>query len=386
MRAGSSAGPQPHGCYRDGMPDGPSATFVPVTLREPPPRVQWGADALRMSGLEQMRAVRDHRLPEPPISTLTGLRATDVGLGKATFAMPASPWWQSGAGVFLAGTLAFVADAPLGCAILTSAPPGTGVSTSELSVNFLRPAGIGSESLIARGRLIHETRSTGLAEALIEDGHGRLLAHATSRCILTPIPAAVAEALKSQETSRTLPTGRLAPYLTQPEGEVYGQEVWDTTPGIDLMRRFIDGHFSPPVFRLMGIHGISLSEGEMTVAMPASGWHLNALGVIYGGSLALLADAAITVATATIVPPATAFSPLDLKINYLRPAFPTDGELVARARLVHRGRTIAVVTCEIVNAAGKVVAIASGSVLILPGRPWDRPVHVQDELAASAGA
>ena len=120
--------------------------------------------------------------------------------------------------------------------------------------------------------------------------------------------------------------------------------------------------------------------------MPASGWHLNALGVIYGGSLALLADAAITVATATIVPPATAFSPLDLKINYLRPAFPTDGELVARARLVHRGRTIAVVTCEIVNAAGKGVAIASGSVLILPGRPWDRPVHVQDELAASAGA
>src|SRR5439155_8323078 len=99
--------------------------------------------------------------------------------GKTTFAMPASPWWQSGAGVFLAGTLAFVADAPLGCAILTSAPPGTGVSTSELSVNFLRPAGIRSQILIARGRLIHETRSTGLAEALIEDGRGRLLAHAT---------------------------------------------------------------------------------------------------------------------------------------------------------------------------------------------------------------
>jgi len=80
------------GCYRDGMPDGPTATFVPVTLREPPPAVRWGADALRMSGLELMRAVRDQRLPEPPISMLTGLRATDVGLGKTTFAMPASPW------------------------------------------------------------------------------------------------------------------------------------------------------------------------------------------------------------------------------------------------------------------------------------------------------
>src|SRR5436309_15469578 len=218
------------------MADGPTTTFVPVTLREPPPHVHWGPEVLRMSGLELMRAARDRRLPEPPISTLTGLRPTDVGLGKTTFAMPASPWWQSGAGVFLAGTLAFVADAPLGCAILTSAPPGTAVSTSELSVNFLRPAGIRSEILIGRGRLIHETRSTGLAEALIEDGRGRLLAHATARCIISPIPAAAAEALDRQQPSPVRPTGQRAPYLTQPEGDLHGQEAWDTTPATELLR------------------------------------------------------------------------------------------------------------------------------------------------------
>jgi uncharacterized protein (TIGR00369 family) len=363
------------------MTEGPTTTFVPVTLREPPPQVVWGAEVMRMSGLEQMRAALDRRLPPPPISRLTGLLVTDVGLGKTTFAMPASPWWQSGAGVFLAGTLAFVADAPLGCAILTSAPPATGLSTSELSINYLRPAGIRSQVLIARGRLIHETRSTGLAEASIEDGRGRLLAHATSRCILTPIPPAVAEALGNQASSDREPQPSSPPYMAPSEGDVFGQEVWDATPGIDLMRRFIDGGFTPPVFRLLGIRGLRLQDGEMTIGMPASGWLLNALGVIYGGSLALLADAAITCATATIVPPATAFSPLDLKINYLRPVFPRDGELVATARLIHRGRTIAVATCEIVNASGKVVAVASGSVLILPGRPWDRPVSVQDELA-----
>jgi uncharacterized protein (TIGR00369 family) len=336
-----------------------------------------------MTGLEQMRAALDRRLPVPPISRLTGLLVTDVGLGKATFAMPASPWWQSGAGVFLAGTLAFVADAPLGCAIFTSAPPSTGLSTSELSINYLRPAGIRSQVLIGRARLIHETRSTGLSEASIEDGRGRLLAHATSRCILTPIPPAAIEAIEKQAPSDGEPPQTSAPYLAPPEGEVFGQEVWDTTAGIDLMRQYIEGSFVPPVFRLMGIRAVRLQEGEMTVAMPASGWLVTALGVIYGGSLALLADAAITAATATIAPPATAFSPLDLKVNYLRPVFPGDGELTATARLIHRGRTITVATCEIVNASGKVVAVASGSVLILPGRPWHRPVFVQDELASS---
>src|SRR2546429_4632353 len=235
------------------MADGSPTPFVPVPLRDPPPHVHWGPEALRMSGLELMRAARDRRLPDAPVSTLTGLRPTDVGLGKTTFAMPASPWWQSGAGVFLAGTLAFVADAPLGCAILTSAPPGTAVSTSELSVNFLRPAGIRSQILIARGRLIHETRTTGLAEAFIEDGRGRLLAHATSRCILTPIPAALAEALAGQQPSAVRTNGQPAPYFTASEGDVYGQEGWDPTPGIDLMDRFMDRRFSLPVLRLLGI-------------------------------------------------------------------------------------------------------------------------------------
>src|SRR5256885_15505563 len=99
------------------MSDGPTTTFVPVTLRQPPPQVHWGSEALGLSGLELMRAARDRRLPEPPISTLTGLRPTDPGLGKTTFAMPPRPWSQSGARLFLAGPLALIAHAPPRCAI-----------------------------------------------------------------------------------------------------------------------------------------------------------------------------------------------------------------------------------------------------------------------------
>lgn len=366
------------------MPESAPPTIVPIILREPPRGALWGAEALQMTGLEQMRASLERRLPEPPITILTGLRVTDVGLGKTTFAMPASPWWQSGAGVFLAGTLAFVADAPLGCAIFTSAPPGVALSTSELSINFLRPATIRSQVLIGRGRLIHATRSLGLSEASIEDGHGRLLAHATSRCLMAPIPSQ--PGARQLGDRRPVAVSSPAPYLSQPEGEVFGQEFWDSTPGIEAMQQYVRGAFVPPVFRFMGMRGLSAGDGEMTIAMPSSAWLSNALGVLYGGALALLADAALTTATATIVPPATAFSPLDMKINYLRPVLPIAGELVARARIVHRGRTIAVGTCEIVNEADKTVAMASGSVLILPGRPWDRPVYVEEEFGSTGSS
>ena len=328
-----------------------------------------------MSGLEMMRASIERVLPDPPLSRLTGLRLSEAGLGMASAAMPASLWWQSGAGVFLAGTIAFVADLPLGCAVLTGAPAGVTVATSELSVNFLRPATIRSQSLVGRARLIHSTRSLGLAEATIEDGRGRLLGHATSRCVLFPGNSAHMSARKYPQSS-SMPD----PYLREVEGDVRGQEFWDSTPGIEVMRQTAAGLFRPPVFLLVGLRGVEASEGQLTLAMPISDWLSNAFGVVYGGATALLADAAMSLAVGSTVPAATAFSPLDMKIHFLRPVLPADGELMARARVVHRGRTIAVVTCDIVDPKDRLVARASGSVLILPGRPWLRPVHVADEM------
>jgi uncharacterized protein (TIGR00369 family) len=123
----------------------------------------------------------------------------------------------------------------------------------------------------------------------------------------------------------------------------------------------------------------------MTIAMPASGWFCNSFGLLYGGAIAFLADAAMILAAGTTVPAGTAFNTIDLKLYFLRPALPADGELIARAKLVHRGRTIAVINCEITGPEGALIAQATGSVLILPGRRWERPVQVADEITAESG-
>ena len=124
----------------------------------------------------------------------------------------------------------------------------------------------------------------------------------------------------------------------------------------------------------------------MSLAMPASQWLSNAFGVLYGGAIAFLADASIILAAGTTVPAGTAFNTIDLKVYFLRPVLPSQGELTARATVTHRGRTIAVVSCEITGPEGAVTAQATGSVLILPGRHWRRPVQVADEMTSeSAG-
>jgi uncharacterized protein (TIGR00369 family) len=100
--------------------------------------------------------------------------------------------------------------------------------------------------------------------------------------------------------------------------------------------------------------------------MEASAWLTSGIGTIYAGALAVLADFGVTIACSTIIPAATAFSPLDLKINFLRPALASDGKQTANAKLVHQGRSIAVAHCEVLNPEGQQVAIATESVLILP--------------------
>ena len=350
------------------------ALSTPLTLRYNPSGALIDAAGRSMTGIEWLRAMMERRVPDPPIVRMTGLRYTDVGLGLSTMAMPASPWWQTGAGVFFAGTLSFLADGPLGGAVLTTAGAGTGVSTSELSIDFLRPATIRSGTLIGRGRLIHSTRSQGLSEVFIEDSRGRMLAHGTSRCILFPVDAVSAP-------TPELGLDPVGPELhrLEVEGSGWGQEYWNSHSGPEVLRELLEREITAPLMTFAGLQLSDFGDGTATVELPASPWFSQAFGTIFGGTITLLSEFTATCACLSTIPPATSFSPLDLKVNFLRPVVPDGSKLVARASVTHRGRSVAVVAGDVVNKDGKKVAIANETILILPDRPWERPVYVVDE-------
>ena len=326
---------------------------------------------LGLDGLSRMRAAVKLKMPPPPIHHLTGLRPVEAGPGSSTFVMPASPWLMSPPGVFSAGVSAFLADAPLGTAISNALPAGKVPVTSDLTMNFLRPAGTWSETLIGRGRLVHAGRSLGLSEILVEDGRGKLLAHGTSRCFLsTPInPIPDPPETLHDYVFPEYPTPD--PWRRPVAGGVVPQEVWDRMSGLDVTRGLEEGKFpTPPIALLTGARVFDVDEGTASFRLPATAWLTSPAVTIYGGALALLADLAMTVAVTTTVPPRTVDSPLDLKVNYLRPVFGDGRDLVARGTVTHRGRSMAVTSAEIENADGKRVAVATSSHVVLPDRAW----------------
>lgn len=324
-----------------------------------------------MPAVDQLRLFIERRLPAPPLTHLSGLVVEEASEGVTTWSMPASPWWQTAAGVFPGGALAFVADAALAGAVFSTLPVGTALLSSDLSMNFLEPAGPGSDRLVARGTIIDVRKRQGLSEARVEDANGRLLAHATSRCVLQPLPFDPPEPPEALPPVEPPVFGTPDPYLRPVDGEVVPQPVWDRSRGLDLVQLWQKEELAAsPICSLLGMRFVEVAEGEVTIAAPAALWFCTGFGTFYGGVLSALADAAINTAVTTTLDPGTSFGTLDLKVNFLRPVTPDGRDLFARARVEQRGRTIAVSTARLDDADGRRVAMASGSAIISEGRPW----------------
>ena len=130
--------------------------------------------ALALPGVERMRRTIRRDTPPPPIYHLTGLVPVESGYGTSTFAMSVSPWLQTTVpGLITGGVLAFLADGPLGTAIITALPPLGYMTTSDLTMSFLQPGTLVSETLIGRVYFIHGGKSVVLSEVSIQDGRGR---------------------------------------------------------------------------------------------------------------------------------------------------------------------------------------------------------------------
>lgn len=343
----------------------------PVRGGYPDPRT------LGLTGYQQMELFLERGGPVPPISHLVGLRPNSFTEGTSEFEMPVTPWLSSSVGVVQGGIWLVLADAPLGTAVHTKLPKAVTYTTSEISMYFLRPVSIGvggdksGGKVVGRARAIHVGRSLALSEVALYDEQERLVAHGSSRLFVFPPIDPAPEPPDEYEPVPAPITDPPDPYLRE---EVLGaplpQDVWERHSGLEVLRAQIAGELPPPpMSQLTGIRLVEADEGRVTMRMPASEWLASPTGMVQGGATAMLADAGLAAAVLTTLPPSTAFAPLDIKTNFLRPV-PRDGrDLTVNARVLHRGKSLAVAEAEVLNADDKLVMFASGTSQILPGRP-----------------
>lgn len=118
----------------------------------------------------------------------------------------------------------------------------------------------------------------------------------------------------------------------------------------------------PPVARLIGMRLASAGPGLATFVLDVDERHHNPMGSVHGGILADLSDAAMGYAVISTLAADETFTTLEMKVNFLRPAF--RGRLRCHARVESRGKTIVYAVADVVNEEGKSVAKAVSTNLV----------------------
>ncbi len=140
--------------------------------------------AATMTGLELLTAMIEGRLPGPPIMQLIGFDLAEVGKGRAVFEGTPALRHYNPLGTVHGGYAATLLDSCMGCAVHTTLPKGTGYTTLEFKVSLLRPITADTGLVRAEGHVISSGRRVATAEGRLTDASGRLLAHATTTCLV----------------------------------------------------------------------------------------------------------------------------------------------------------------------------------------------------------
>jgi uncharacterized protein (TIGR00369 family) len=136
------------------------------------------------TGLELIRAIIDGRLPPPGAAVTIGFELVSAEPGRVVFTMEPGRQHANPQGTTHGGLLATLLDSAMTCAVLSMLPAGSGATTLEISVRFLRAVPPGVGPVQAEGTVVQVGSRVGTAEGRLTGADGTLYATATTTCLV----------------------------------------------------------------------------------------------------------------------------------------------------------------------------------------------------------
>ena len=114
----------------------------------------------------------------------------------------------------------------------------------------------------------------------------------------------------------------------------------------------------------LGARIVESEPGRVVLELVAGPQHRHGGGVVQGGVITQIADAAMGMSLATLQDDGVWNTTIELKINFLRPAI--DGTLRAVGRVVEMRQTLLFSEADVVDDRGRLIARASSTCMPVP--------------------
>ncbi len=121
----------------------------------------------------------------------------------------------------------------------------------------------------------------------------------------------------------------------------------------------------------VGARFAEVEPGRVVLELVVHAGHRHEGGVVQGGIITQIADAAMGMSLLTLQEPDLANTTIELKINFLRPV--VEGTLRAVGRVVEMKKTLLFSEADVFNEEDKLVARASSTCLAIPRVGWRKP-------------
>ena len=137
--------------------------------------------------------------------------------------------------------------------------------------------------------------------------------------------------------------------------------------GIEILRAIGSGTIPPPPMALLvGLTPEVAEEGRVVFAMTPGEFHYNTMGVVHGGAIATLVDTALGCAVMSKMPLGTAYTTVELTLNFVRPVTVATGRITCEALILHSGSRMATAEAKVRDEDGKLYAHASTTCFVYP--------------------
>lgn len=141
----------------------------------------------RTDGLTLLRRMAAGEVAVPPLAATLDFADFTAEPGQVTVTLHPGEHHLNPLGTVHGGVLAALLDTACGCSVHTTLDAGTGYTSLDLVTRFLRPVTTATGPITCTGSVLTRGSRTATAQAQVVDSAGRLLAHATSTCLLFPI-------------------------------------------------------------------------------------------------------------------------------------------------------------------------------------------------------
>src|SRR5665811_349501 len=143
-------------------------------------------------------------------------------------------------------------------------------------------------------------------------------------------------------------------------------EVLEARSGLDEVRTLIDGTSDyRGIAQLMGVKPVLAEEGHVVFEGRPTKDVYNPIGTVHGGYAATLLDSACGCAVHTKLSPTQRYTTLELKVAYHKAMTRDTGPVRAEGRVITIGRRAAFAEAKITDAAGRLYASATSTLLVM---------------------